>query len=179
MLNERCCRFMKQDKEKQFFRLFMQHQRSIFCYILMNVRNADDARDVMQDAAVIMWQKYTIEDQEERFLGWSLAIARNLIKQYYQKLKRDHLIFCDELLSEIEDRSRAQIESYEDYVAALRKCLARLDARQRQLLSLKYERGMKVKDISRHVQRSTEAIYKIISRTQAALQRCILKSMAE
>jgi RNA polymerase sigma-70 factor (ECF subfamily) len=170
---------MNQDKEKQFFRLFMQHQRAVFCYILMNVRNADDARDLMQEAAVIMWQKYSVKDPEDRFSAWAVAIARNLIKRYYQRLKRNHLIFNDDLLAEIEDRSRVHLESYEDYLVALRKCLAKLDVRQRQLLNLKYERGMKVKEISMHVRRSTEAIYKIIARTQAALQRCIQKSMAE
>ncbi|NLK42509.1 MAG: sigma-70 family RNA polymerase sigma factor [Planctomycetes bacterium] len=170
---------MNQDKEKQFFRLFMQHQRAVFCYILMNVRNADDARDLMQEAAVIMWQKYSVKDPEDRFSAWAVAIARNLIKRYYQRLKRNHLIFNDDLLAEIEDRSRVHLESYEDYLVALRKCLAKLDVRQRQLLNLKYERGMKVKEISMHVRRSTEAIYKIIARTQAALLRCIQKSMAE
>lgn len=170
---------MEQDKENLFFRLFMQHQRSIFCYILMNVRNADDARDLMQETAVIMWQKYTIQDQEERFLWWGIAIARNLVKQYFRKLKRDHLIFSEQLLAEIEDRSLSHLDSHQDYLSALRTCLSRLSSQQRLLLTMKYERGMKVKEISERVKRSAEAVYKIIARTQAALQRCILRSLTD
>ena len=167
-------------KDKKFFRLYVTHQRSIYAFIMANVRNFNDANDMMQEVAMVMWQKFdNLEQKDERFLAWGITIARNQLYRYYTRARKTRLIFDEELLSAIEKKCEERLKTCPDHIYALQQCLSRLNEPHRQLLIMKFGQQLTAQNISEKVQRSVSAVYKTITRIHLALQQCIHRVLAE
>lgn len=167
-------------KDKQFFRLYVTHQRSIYAFIMANIRNFNDANDMMQEVAMVMWQKFdNLEQKDERFLAWGITIARNQLYRYYTRARKTRLVFDEELLSVIEKKCEEKLKTCPDHIYALQQCLTRLNGSHRELLTMKFGQQLTVQAISEKIQRSVSAVYKMITRIHLALQRCIQHVLAE
>jgi RNA polymerase sigma-70 factor, ECF subfamily len=167
-------------KDKQFFRLYVTHQRSVYAFIMANVRNFNDANDIMQEVAMIMWQKFdTLDQKDEGFLGWGITIARNQLYHYFARIRKTRLVFDESLLAEIENQCAEKLKTCPDHIYALQRCLSKLNEPHRQLLMMKFGQQRTIQAISEEVKRSASAVYKMITRIHLALQRCIHHVLAE
>jgi RNA polymerase sigma-70 factor (ECF subfamily) len=165
---------MEQSKDKQFFRLYVTHQRSVYAFVMANVRNFNDANDIMQEVAMVMWQKFDeLDHKEEKFLAWGILIARNQLYKYFARIRKTRLVFDESLLHAIEEQCASKLGSYPDHIYALQQCLSRLNNSHRQLLMMKFGQQMTIQAISEKLQRSASAVYKAIARIHLALQQCI------
>jgi RNA polymerase sigma-70 factor (ECF subfamily) len=171
---------VEEEKDKPFFRLYVTHQRSVYAFIMANVRNFNDANDIMQEVAMIMWQKFdTLEQRDEKFLAWGILISRNQIYKYFARIRKTRLVFEESLLAAIEEQCAAKLESYPDHIHALQQCLSHLKESHRQLLMMKFGQQVTIQMISEKLQRSASAVYKTITRIHIALQQCIHRVLAE
>jgi RNA polymerase sigma-70 factor (ECF subfamily) len=70
--------------------LIKRHQRKIFSYIMLIVKDKHVAEDVFQDTfiKVINTLKAGSYNEEGKFLPWVMRIAHNLIIDYFRKSKR-------------------------------------------------------------------------------------------
>jgi RNA polymerase sigma-70 factor (ECF subfamily) len=70
--------------------LISRHQRKIFSYILLVVKDKHLAEDVFQDTfiKVINTLRSGAYNEEGKFLPWVMRIAHNLIIDYFRKSKR-------------------------------------------------------------------------------------------
>lgn len=70
--------------------LISRHQRKIFSYILLIVKDKHLAEDVFQDTfiKVINTLRSGAYNEEGKFLPWVMRIAHNLIIDYFRKSKR-------------------------------------------------------------------------------------------
>ena len=171
---------VEQPKDKNFFRLYVTHQRSIYAFIMANVRNFNDANDIMQDVATVMWQKFDdLDKKEEKFLAWGILIARNQFYKYFARIRKTRLVFDEGLLAAIEEQCRSKLESYPDHIHALEQCLSHLKESHRQLLMMKFGQQMTIQTISEKLQRTASAVYKTIARIHLALQQCIQRVLSE
>ena len=48
-------------KGKVFLRLFLQNERRLYAYVLALLPNRADADDVLQEASLVMWDKFDAE----------------------------------------------------------------------------------------------------------------------
>jgi RNA polymerase sigma-70 factor (ECF subfamily) len=171
---------VEQQKDKQFFRLYVTHQRSVYAFIMANARNFNDANDIMQETAMIMWQKFDdLDKKEEKFLAWGILIARNQLYKYFARVKKTRLVFDEDLLRAIENQCMSKLESYPDHIYALQKCLSRLSEPHRQLLMMKFGQQLTIQTISEKLQRTVSAVYKTIARIHLALQQCIQQALSQ
>jgi RNA polymerase sigma-70 factor (ECF subfamily) len=70
--------------------LISRHQKKVFSYILMSVKNRELAEDIFQDTfiKVINTLKSDNYREEGKFLQWVMRIANNLKIDYYRKVQR-------------------------------------------------------------------------------------------
>ena len=67
-----------QDKaHEHFLRLFLQVERELLRYVMALVPNVSDARDVVQETAIALWQKFDQYDPERPFVAWASRFAMN------------------------------------------------------------------------------------------------------
>lgn len=61
----------------QFMRLFLQAERELLRYVMALVPNVSDARDVVQETAVALWQAIDKYDPSKPFIPWACRFALN------------------------------------------------------------------------------------------------------
>ncbi|MDR0206471.1 MAG: sigma-70 family RNA polymerase sigma factor [Bacteroidales bacterium] len=87
--NELITRYVDGD-EVALKHLITRHQKKVFSYILMSVKNRELAEDIFQDTfiKVINTLKSDNYKEEGKFLQWVMRIANNLKIDYYRKVQR-------------------------------------------------------------------------------------------
>jgi RNA polymerase sigma-70 factor (ECF subfamily) len=87
--NELIVRYVAGD-EVALKQLIDRHQKKVFSYILMSVKNRELAEDIFQDTfiKVINTLKSDNYKEEGKFLQWVMRIANNLKIDYYRKVQR-------------------------------------------------------------------------------------------
>ncbi len=70
--------------------LINRHQKKVFSYIMLSVKNRELAEDIFQDTfiKVINTLKSGNYKEEGKFLQWVMRIANNLKIDYYRKVQR-------------------------------------------------------------------------------------------
>ena len=51
----------------QFLRLFLSSERELFRYVAALVANVDDAEEIVQQTAVVLWEKFDQYDHRQPF----------------------------------------------------------------------------------------------------------------
>lgn len=87
--NELIVRYVNGD-EAALKTLITRHQKKVFSYIMISVKNRELAEDIFQDTfiKVINTLKTGNYKEEGKFLQWVMRIANNLKIDYYRKVQR-------------------------------------------------------------------------------------------
>ncbi len=165
---------IKEDRMSvEFLRLFVEHQKSIYAYILAMVHQPADAEDIMQNVVTLMWERFDEFQPGTNFGAWGVKIARLKVLEYHREKKRDFSFFSDELFDYLSQTACAKVESMDDRLRALQHCLMKLDASDRRLMQIRYEKGLSIKQIAGMLQRPLPGLYKVMGRIHRALVRCV------
>lgn len=141
------------------------------------VPNATDARDVVQETAVALWEKIDQYDQAKPFAPWACRFALNEARMFLRKQSRRQ-----RLAEDVGEQLQAQrIEMARDLDSRrllLRECLGQLPEKQAELVRAHYFDEQKTPELSQRFGRSVEAIYKTLQRSRCALHDCIERKLS-
>jgi RNA polymerase sigma-70 factor (ECF subfamily) len=104
---------------------------------------------------------------------WMCTIARFEIMNHIRQAHRAEQMFEASIIEQIADCHAEHAEQLEARHEALKGCLQRLPARQRDLLSLRYWRGLSIKEIAAWFGQEAGATHAALSRIRKGLERCI------
>jgi RNA polymerase sigma-70 factor, ECF subfamily len=163
----------------EFMRLYLAHEHKIRGYILCLVSNWADADDILQQAAVIMWRKYTSVSSGEHFLHWALRIAHFEVMNHLHKKKNRLPTYSPAVFEELEAQAAQAVQQDDRRHEALQRCIGKLRQRDQELLRLRYEMDATVQGVAAKVERSVDAVYKALNRIHYQLLVCIQKSLTQ
>jgi RNA polymerase sigma-70 factor (ECF subfamily) len=169
---------MHSPQSAEFVTLWSEHSRIVYAYIYSLVFHAADADDIFQETSLTLFQKFDEFELGTNFQAWAYSVARNKVSQFRER-GRLHESVDEELLEAIDESARTQIDLSGPRFAALRKCIARLSAKDQKLIKLRYERGAKVADVGEKVGRTAGAIYKSLTRIHDLLLECVRRRLEE
>jgi RNA polymerase sigma-70 factor (ECF subfamily) len=161
------------NRTPQFLKLFVNNQKAIYSYIFAMVYDEDIAADILQDTVAVMWERFKTYQEGTSFGAWGISIARYKLFDYFKKNRKKYASISDELLERISQTTQQRLETIDDRTSALRECLKKLTKQDRKLISIRYEQGMKVKDIAGKINRPIQGLYQAMSRIHHTLLRCI------
>ena len=168
------------EKSKRFLRLFLQNERRLYAYILTLLAHRADADDILQEASLVMWDKFDEAAPPDDFAAWGCRIAYFKVLDFYKKGHRGKVRFSQALLERVaetavEQAGTLQLDARRD---ALAGCVEKLGARDRDLLARRFQPGATTRSTSEQVGRSVEAVYKALARVRHALLECAQRSLA-
>ncbi len=152
--NELVARYISGD-ESALKALILRHEKKIFSYIMLSVRNRELAEDIFQDTfiKVINTLRSGNYKEEGKFLQWVMRIANNLKIDYYRKNQRMPMLesseeynifdFISEVDMSIEQKMITQ-QTYDD----IKRMIQYLPEEQREVLEMRIFQGISFKDIS-------------------------------
>ncbi|HBA82677.1 MAG TPA: hypothetical protein DCZ95_01160 [Verrucomicrobia bacterium] len=166
------------DRQQDFLRHFLQHQEDLRAFIGSLVRDRHARDDILQEVALVLWQKFEEYDAQRSFGAWARGIAANKIMQSFDRLKRCPLQFSPNATQAILIAYEETGRDSSDEQNALRRCLGNLPDRSRNLISMRYEQSLKLKVIAESTSSSLEAVHKAISRIRQSLKKCMEEHLA-
>lgn len=135
--------------------LLQKHQRKIFSYILVRVRDRYLAEDIFQDTffKVIDSLRAGNYREEGKFLPWVIMIAHNLCMDHFRRIKRMPNI-VDAEGKDIFEYMRFADESHEDNLvrqqtaSQVKAFINQLPEEQREVLVLRHYAELSFKEIA-------------------------------
>jgi RNA polymerase sigma factor (sigma-70 family) len=152
--NELIQRYVNGD-ENSLNLLLNKHQRKIFSFIMMRVKERALAEDIFQDTffKVIDSLKGGKYNEEGKFLPWVMMIANNLCMDHFRRIKRMPVI-VDSDGKDILNVLRFAEESREDEIIkaqttrTMRELIDKLPADQKEVLVLRHYADLSFKEIA-------------------------------
>jgi RNA polymerase sigma-70 factor (ECF subfamily) len=168
------------EKNKRFLRLFLQNERRLYAYILTLLPNRADADDVLQEASLVMWDKFDNEHPPADFAAWGCRIAFYKVLDFCKKQQRSRVFFSQPLLERLgetalEQAAALQLDERRDALAA---CIEKLRPRDRELLAHRFAEGATIQTAAAHDGRSIDAVYKALAKIRQTLFDCVTRTLA-
>ena len=163
--------------QEQFFRLFLQAERELIRYVAVLVPNVADARDVLQETAVALWEKVDEYDPDRPFIAWASRFALNKARMHLRTQARRQKRLADDVVETLEETRIEHAQELDERRVFLRDCLGRLPDRQRDIIQAHYFDDLTVEEVGARFKRSVEAIYKVLQRTRRSLHECIERKL--
>ena len=165
------------DAHERFLKLLLKAQPDLKAFIASVIRDRAAADDLFQEVCLVLWQSFPAYDAGRPFGAWARGVAGKKVLQAFEKSRRIPLAFSPRTLQavlEAFDRDEPEGPAETD---GLRECVGRLPDRSRQLLSLRYERSLKLGEIARQVGSSLDAVHKLLSRIRELLEDCLRRRL--
>ena len=95
------------DTHDQFLRLYVENEEALRGFVRSLVVTLEDAREVMQGVASVLWRKFDTLDSPDDFRRWAFGVARFEALAYRRDRARDRHVFGDELIAVLEPEAEA------------------------------------------------------------------------
>ena len=164
----------------RFAELLRANQSRLLGYIHSIVRDTNDADDLFQQTAVILWNKFADYDAGRSFLAWACGVARLEASNFIRSRSRKKLYLSDDLnLLLIEAFDEVDERQDEDEREALSQCVGKLRERDRELLLSCYAGEQGVTEVADRMGRSSQSVHNSLRRIRQALYECVRTTLAQ
>ena len=119
------------EKRDQFLRLYVEHEEALNGFVRALVPTRDDAREVLQEVAVVLWRKFEELAVVEDFRRWAFGVAKFKVLSFQRDRARDRHVFGDDVLALLADEVADDADAFEAERDALDECLGKLEPAQR------------------------------------------------
>jgi RNA polymerase sigma-70 factor (ECF subfamily) len=166
-------------KTELFIRLLGQHHRSLHLYVMSLVPNRTDAEDVLQQTNLVLWREFHQFQPGTNFAAWACRVAFNQVLAWRKRRQRERLVFSEAFLQAVAAEVSADAERLEERTHRLAGCIQKLPPHHRELIRLRYSEGNAVESIAAEVNRTVDAVYRMLSRIRHVLFDCVTRSVGQ
>jgi RNA polymerase sigma-70 factor (ECF subfamily) len=167
----------KSQRVDEFVRLLGQNQRRIFVFVMSMVPNLTDAEEIVQETNLLLWREFDSFQTGTNFAAWACRVAWNQTRAWRKRKQRDRLEFSEAFLDAVAEEATLKADQLEDRAQALAHCIEKLPERHRALLRTRYDEGRDIAAIGRQLGRSTDAVYRALSRIRLTLYECVTQTL--
>jgi len=160
-------------RQQEYLRLFLAAERDVLRYVLSIVPNANDAEEIVQQTAVVLWEKFGDYDPSRPFTPWACRFALNVARQWMARQQRWRRLIAGDLADVLLERRRQLQPVFDARLASLNHCLELLPQRHREIVRRYYFGNQDVQTVARELEKGVEAIYKSLQRIRKRLQECV------
>jgi RNA polymerase sigma-70 factor (ECF subfamily) len=169
---------VRDEDHDRFLRSWTQAQASLAGYVTAVVSDPHQADDVLQNIAVAALRRFPDYDPERPFIAWAMGIAKIEILTLRRDSARAAARFRAETVESLAEVWQELLPEADGRKRALGECLRKVTGRNRELVTLRYERERPLDEIAGELRMSGVAVRVALSRLRAALQACIERRLA-
>lgn len=168
-----------------FVVLIARHERRVRSFVATLVSCRGDVVDeALQATYLTAWQKlssfsYVEAAPDEELIRWMCTIARFEVMSVLRRLETSTVAFDPKVIEQIAEVCMRDGDALESRYQALKKCLEKLPSRQREMLRLRYWRGLSIAELASQRRQEPGAVYTALSRIRKSLESCIRRSMSQ
>lgn len=158
-----------------FEELVRAHHRDLLVYAHALTQNAATARDILQDAFVIAYQKRGVFDETRDFASWMRGIIRNKWREWLRK-NRNYDLGDHELARMDEDLAAWQAKRACGEAAlfeSLEDCMRNLPPLLQEAVQAYYYEGRSGDEAAAHLHTAPTTMRKRLQRARTLLKQCL------
>jgi RNA polymerase sigma-70 factor (ECF subfamily) len=163
--------------ESDFDSRFVRSQHDIYAFIVSQLPNRFDADDVFQQTNLILLKKRAQYDPSQPFIGWAFGIARNEVRNFLRKSRREKTVLSEAVLDLLAQTQLLHADILHDQLDRLQECVGHLDESLRDVVRETYS-GVAAGTIARSLGISRDAVYKRLERARKTLFDCVTRQGA-
>jgi RNA polymerase sigma-70 factor, ECF subfamily len=160
-------------RSAEFVRLLTSHQRDIYLYVRSLVLDPDEVEEIVQNTNLLLWEKRDQFEASRDFRPWAFQIARYKVSERRAQRKRKCVCFSDAMVDELALKAPQYAKVDSDLVDDLRRCIAQLAARDRELLNQRYSSLTSCERVAAAVGRPVRWVYRALNRIRQELIDCM------
>lgn len=168
----------ERERHDRFLRLYVEHEEALRGFVRSLVPTREDAREVMQDVAVVLWRKFDRLSSVDDFRRWAFGVARMEALTHLRDRARDRHVFSDDLVEMLAREAADEADVFEAERDALEECVGKLPAPQRALVQAAYAPGVRMNELAARLGRTSMSLYKALHRIRLALMDCTERVLA-
>lgn len=162
------------DKDS-LIRSFQADRFRLIAYIRALVGDPDVTEEIFQDVSVVVLQKIDTFDPARDLQAWCRGIARNLVLRERERSRRLR-VFANDAIVDLVDAAFAERPgetALDSHRSQLRLCIGKLAGGARQILDLRYQAGLSLRDIAGRLEKTEGAVQVALSRIRKWLVDCV------
>ncbi len=168
----------ERQRHDTFLRFYVGNEEALRGFVRSLVPTREDAREVMQEVAAVLWRKFDDQAAEEDFRRWAFGVARFEALAFFRDRARDRHVFSGETIALLAQEAEDQADPLEAERQALNDCLHQLPDDQRALVEAAYAPGVRIDDLAATMGRTAMSLYKLLHRIRMTLVACTGKALA-
>jgi RNA polymerase sigma-70 factor (ECF subfamily) len=162
---------------QQFLRAFTLHEPAIRAFVRRLVPARADADDVLQETAIVLWEKFGEFRPGGDFRAWACGIARFKVLAWLRDRGRRRLVLADDVVEALADEAAEHESLLDRQRAALEACFAKLPPDDRELLARAYQPETKIHEVAATSGRTVGGFYQWLHRLRRLLLDCIEREL--
>lgn len=173
--------FSKQqnDRTEEFVKLLSEYSREIHDYIFRLVLDMNEADDIFQEANLVLWREFEHYEPGTNFRAWSYRIALYEVMSWRKRKQRERLVFSERFLTAITETLIENPHAVDERSEALSHCLSKLTAKQKELISFRYDFQWNIETIAEKTRRTVQSVYRSIGYVRQLLQQCVKQQLKQ
>ena len=159
--------------EHAFVRLVEEYERAAYRVAARILNDPADAKDAVQEAWIIVWQRLEALQDVERFGGWLYRIVANVALRHRERRssRQSTLNGYRALVGESVESMDVSTSQMTDEIEFLPAALEALSARARLLINLRYFSDMPIQQIGRILDLPSGTVKSRLHRARLAIRR--------
>lgn len=167
----------EREQHQRFLRAFATHEPAIRAFIRGLLPTRADADDVMQETAIVLWEKFEELRPGSDFRPWAFGIARFKVLAWLRDRRRDRLVLSEEAVALLADETARDEPRLARQRAALEHCAGKLVPDQRALLFAAYQPDSRIQQLASTSGRTVAGFYQWLHRTRRLLLDCVRREL--
>lgn len=165
------------DRHAEFLRAFTTHEPAVRAFARRLVPRRADADDVMQEVAVVLWEKFSEFREGGDFKAWACGIARYKALAWMRDKGRDRLVLDNDVIELVAEQSLAGEPLLQQQREALEFCLQKVTPAERDLLARAYQSDASIREVAATSGRSVGGFYQWLYRVRQMLLDCVKREL--
>lgn len=154
--------------------LYERHAPAVLTYLLKQLDTREDAEDILLEVfTAILEKNISLHEDERSQRAWILTVARNKVADHYRRAgryPRVSLASVEEQLYELTEHEPEQTILRQETYEQLQTHIQSLSEVQQEILQLRFEEGLRCREIGRVVQRTEGAVRALLYRALKQLR---------
>jgi len=159
---------------KKLARLYQKYYPKVFFRCLTMIKNQEEARDLTQDILLKAFCHLNTFRGDSSFSTWLYAITTNHCIEYHRKNKIRHFVELDQVNHMADSDPDADHNDAKGILTEkIFACLEQIPPMEKQLLLMRYEQSLSIRDLQQRLQLSPSAVKMRLMRARKKLERAI------
>lgn len=166
------------NRHERFLRLFTANEPAIRAFVRGLVPARADADDILQEVAIVLWNKFDMFHVDGDFRTWAYGIARFKVLSWIRDQKRNRLMLATDVVELIAVDSHRIDGTLQRQRELLEQCFEKVSPRDRELLSQAYQPHVIIQEVAESSGRTVAGFYQWLYRMRQLLQECVHRELA-